>query len=42
LATTRIAPSSIFLRPIFQLSATRNEYCSMVSGAVVGTISTAT
>src|SRR5258706_7594308 len=42
LATTNSAPSSIFLRPIFQASATRIEYCSMVSGAVVGTISTAT
>src|ERR1700761_423843 len=41
LATTRSAPSSIFLRPIFQASATRIEYCSMVSGAVVGTIKTA-
>src|SRR4051794_9950219 len=40
-ATTRIAPSSTFLRPIFQASATRIEYCSMVSGCVVGTISTA-
>src|SRR4051812_40960831 len=40
-ATTRIAPSSIFLRPIFQASATRIEYCSIVSGCVVGTISTA-
>src|SRR3984957_9172901 len=42
LATTSSAPSSIFLRPIFHASATRIEYCSMVSGAVVGTISTAT
>src|SRR5450756_1217681 len=41
LATTRSAPSSIFLRPIFQASATRIEYCSMASGDVVGTISTA-
>src|ERR1700682_5885868 len=41
LATTSSAPSSIFLRPIFQASATRIENCSMVSGAVVGTISTA-
>src|SRR5437588_5232371 len=40
-ATTRMAPSSIFLRPIFQASATLIEYCSMVSGCVVGTISTA-
>src|SRR6185437_3005662 len=38
---TSSAPSSIFLRPIFQASATRMEYCSMVSGCVVGTISTA-
>src|SRR3954453_22180271 len=37
-----MAPSSIFLRPIFQTSATRMEYCSIVSGCVVGTISTAT
>src|ERR1700733_9650311 len=42
LATTRSAPSSIFLRPIFQASATRMENCSIVSGCVVGTISTAT
>src|SRR6266446_3908229 len=41
LAITSSAPSSIFLRPIFQVSAARIEYCSMVSGAVVGTISTA-
>ena len=41
LATSRITPSSTFLRPIFQASATRIEYCSMASGAVVGTISTA-
>ncbi len=41
LATTRIAPSSTFLRPIFQASATRMENCSIVSGSVVGTISTA-
>src|SRR5579859_6914660 len=38
---TSSAPSSIFLRPIFQASATRIEYCSMVSGCVVGTIRTA-
>src|SRR6201991_1183905 len=37
-----MAPSSTFLRPIFHASATRSEYCSMVSGCVVGTISTAT
>ena len=41
LAITSSAPSSTFLRPIFQASATRIEYCSMVSGCVVGTISTA-
>src|SRR6202046_831539 len=41
LATTRSAPSSTFLRPIFQASATRIAYCSMVSGSVVGTIKTA-
>src|SRR5689334_1529507 len=41
LATTSSTPSSIFLRPICQLSATRIEYCSMVSGSVVGTIRTA-
>src|SRR6185312_5223977 len=40
-ATTSSAPSSIFLRPIFQLSATRIEYCSMVSGWVVRTMRTA-
>src|SRR5271154_3028050 len=42
LAITSSAPSSIFLRPIFQASATLIEYCSIVSGSVVGTISTAT
>jgi hypothetical protein len=41
LATTMSAPSSIFLRPIFQASAARIENCSMVSGCVVGTIRTA-
>src|ERR1700737_1717252 len=41
LATTSSAPSSIFLRPIFQASAALIEYCSMLSGCVVGTISTA-
>jgi len=41
LATTSSAPSSIFLRPIFQASATRIENCSMDSRSVVGTISTA-
>src|ERR1043166_2069656 len=35
------APSSIFLRPIFQVSATRSENCSIASPSVVGTISTA-
>src|SRR6185436_778602 len=40
-ATTRIAPSSTFFRPIFHCSPTRNAYCSTVSGAVVGTIRTA-
>src|SRR3954452_9872050 len=40
-ATTKMAPSSIFLRPIFQASGTRIEYCSIVSGCVVGTIRTA-
>src|SRR6266702_628840 len=41
LATTSSAPSSIFLRPIFQVSATRSENCSIASPSVVGTISTA-
>src|SRR5712671_29641 len=41
LATTSSAPSSIFLRPIFQASATRSENCSIASPSVVGTISTA-
>src|SRR5262245_10452440 len=41
LATTRITPSSTFARPIFQASATRIEYCSIVSSSVVGSISTA-
>ncbi len=41
LAMTSNAPSSIFRRPIFQASATRIEYCSMVSGSVVDTIRTA-
>ncbi|MGY2938801.1 hypothetical protein ACVWZ6_008403 [Bradyrhizobium sp. GM6.1] len=36
-----MAPSSTFLRPIFQASATRIANCSMVSGSVVGTIRTA-
>ena len=40
-ATTRISPSSTFLRPIFQASATRIEYCSISSGLVVGSSSTA-
>src|SRR5215510_9470246 len=42
LAMTRTAPSSIFLRPIFQVSATLSENCSIASPSVVGTISTAT
>ena len=41
LATTISAPSSIFLRPIFQVSAARSENCSIASPSVVGTISTA-
>ena len=41
MAMTSSAPSSIFLRPIFQASATRSENCSMASPSVVGTISTA-
>ena len=35
------APSSTFLRPSFQASTTRMEYCSIASGCVVGTSSTA-
>src|SRR5256885_3114347 len=42
LATTRMTPSSTRARPIFQASATRIEYSSMVSGCVEGSISTAT
>jgi hypothetical protein len=34
-------PSSAPLRPIFHASATRIEYCSMLSGWVVGTSRTA-
>jgi len=41
LATSNIAPLSLPFWPIFQASATRSEYCSIGSGAVVGTISTA-
>src|SRR5512146_1431472 len=41
-ATSSSTPSSTPLRPSFQLCATRIEYCSIVSGLVVGTISTAT
>ena len=41
-AMSRIAPSSTPLRPVFQASATRIEYCSISSGCVVGTMSTAT
>jgi len=40
-ATMSRAPSSTFLRPSFHCSTTRNEYCSIGSGAVLGTISTA-
>ena len=42
LAMMRIAPSSTPLRPGFQASATRIEYCSISSGCVVSTMSTAT
>jgi len=41
-ATIRIAPSSTFRRPSFQASATRMAYCSISSGCVVRTTSTAT
>src|ERR1051325_944765 len=41
IAASNRAPSSIPLRPSFHCSATRMEYCSIVSGCVVGTISTA-
>ena len=41
-ATTRSAPSSTFFRPGFHCSATRMAYCSIVSGAVEGTMRTAT
>src|SRR5258708_20305812 len=41
LATTRMAHSSTRSRPILEASATRTEYCSMVSGWVEGSISTA-
>src|SRR5262245_24404015 len=40
-ATTRMTPSSVPLRPTFHASATRIEYWSIASGAVVGTTSTA-
>ena len=40
-ATSSSAPSSGFSRPSFQASTTRIEYCSIASGCVVGTISTA-
>src|ERR1700690_1487844 len=40
-AISRIAPSSTPLRPSFHCSATRMPYCSISSGCVVGTISTA-
>src|SRR3954468_9572722 len=41
LAITSRTPSSNWRRPIFQIWATLIEYCSMLSGAVVGTIRTA-
>ena len=41
IATSSSAPSSGFSRPSFQASTTRIEYCSIASGCVVGTISTA-
>ena len=41
IATRSSAPSSGFSRPSFQASTTRIEYCSIASGCVVGTISTA-
>src|SRR4030095_15272418 len=41
LAMTSSAPSSIFLRPIFQASATRSENGSIASPSVCGMISTA-
>src|SRR5215469_949869 len=41
LATMSSAPSSTFLRPSFHCSTTRIEYCSISSGCVVGTTSTA-
>src|SRR5262245_17763209 len=42
-ARSRSTPSStVPPRPIFHASATRMPYCSIVSGCVVGTISTAT
>src|SRR3546814_295005 len=40
-ATSMRMPSSTPLRPSFQALVTRIEYCSIVSGSVVGTISTA-
>src|SRR6185503_19796127 len=40
-AITRRSPSSTPLWPIFQASATRIEYCSISSGLVHGSISTA-
>src|SRR5262245_45659499 len=42
LATMSSAPSSTPLRPSFHASTTLIEYCSIASGFVVGTISTAT
>ena len=41
IATRSSAPSSGFSRPSFHASTTRIEYCSISSGFVVGTISTA-
>src|SRR5687767_12298175 len=41
-ATMSSTPSSTRLRPSFHCSTTRIEYCSISSGFVVGTISTAT
>src|SRR5690348_2557832 len=42
LATTSSTPSSTCLRPIFHWSNTRVAYCSIVSGWVLGKISTTT
>ena len=40
-ATIRMTPSAVPLRPIFHASATRIPYCSIASGAVDATVSTA-